>query len=303
MEEKKSTKNIKIAFLLNLSFSIIELLGGIFTNSVAIIADAIHDFGDALAIGTSWFLEKKSEKKPDEVYTYGYGRFSVLGALISTVFLLVSSVTVLYIAIPRVMNPTYVHYDGVLALAVLGVLVNGLAVFKTSKGKSLNEKAISLHLLEDVLGWIAVLITGIIMKIFDIPILDPILSLVITVFIIVRVLKNLKAIFEVFLEKAPKDININELKGHILKNENIKDIHHVHLWTLDGVNKYATLHATVNDNIEEDVIINIKDYIREELHEHGISHSTIDIEFDKEKCNSHKCEFESSSGNHFGHNH
>jgi len=301
--EKKSTKNIRTAFLLNLSFSIIELIGGIYTNSIAITTDSLHDFSDSLSIAISWFLERKSEQKPSKTYTYGYARFSVLGALISTIFLLVSSVVIIYASIPRILRPQEVNYDGVLTLAVLGLFVNGLAVYKTAKGSSLNEKAINLHLLEDVFGWAAVLVIGILMKIFNLPILDPILSILITAFILFRVIKNLKAIFEVFLEKAPNDINIQELKEHLLKDKNIKDIHHVHLWTLGGVNKYITLHVTISDTSNKFMIIEMKNYIRRELHEHKISHSTIEFEFENEKCTTHECVAENNSNNHFGHNH
>lgn len=300
---KKSTKNIRIAFLLNLGFAIIELVGGFYTNSIAIIADALHDFSDSLSIAISWFLEKKSEKKPNKKYTYGYGRFSVLGALISTLVLLISSITIIFIAIPRIMNPAEIHYDGVLVLAILGVIINGFAVYKTAKGKSLNEKAINLHLLEDVFGWAAVLITSIIMRIFDIPLLDPLLSILITIYILFRVIANLKEVFEVFLEKAPSNIDLEELKSHLLNNENIEDVHHLHLWTLDGVNKYIMLHITINDSTTTALIIDIKKYVKEELRTYGINHSSIEIEFESENCSEYECVPDAHYDNHFGHNH
>jgi len=301
--KKKSTQNIMTAFLLNFIFSIIELIGGLYTNSIAIITDSLHDFGDSLSIAASWFLEKKSEQKPDKEYTYGYGRFSVLGALISTMFLLVTSIIVIYNAIPRIINPEEVNYDGILILAVFGALINGLAAYKTAKGHSLNEKAINLHLLEDVIGWIAVLITGIIMKIFDIPVLDPILSILITIFILSRVIINLKKIFEVFLEKAPEDIDIKSLKKHILKNKDIKDIHHIHVWTMDGSNKYIMMHIKIGEDAKKKDIIAVKSYIKEELIEHGFNHSTVELEFENEECLNYECNVETSTSSHFGHNH
>jgi len=304
MTNKKSTQNIRLAFILNLSFSVIELVGGLFTNSVAIITDSLHDFCDSLSIALSWILERKSEKKPDQRYTYGYGRFSVLGALITSTVLFASSLIALIVAIPRIMNPAAVHYDGVLILAVFGFAINGFAAYKTAKGRSLNEKAISLHLLEDVLGWAAVLITGLLMKIFDLPVLDPILSVMIALFMMFNVVKNIKTIFEVFLEKAPKGVNIEEITAHLFHNEAIKDIHHIHLWTLDGSNKYITLHVLLSDDIRDiEEIIAIKGYIKEELAEHGIHHSSIEFEFINEICDSHECDVETDSNSHFGHNH
>jgi cobalt-zinc-cadmium efflux system protein len=304
MSEKKSTKNIRVAFFLTLSFSIIELVGGILTNSTAIITDALHDFCDSISIAVSWILEKKSEKKPDLKYTYGYGRLSVLGALINSVMLIVSTAAALIVAVPRIINPAAIHYDGVLLLAVFGLVINGYAAFRTAKGKSLNEKTISLHLLEDVLGWASVLVTGVVMKFLDLPILDPILSIVIAAYMLFNVVRNLKKIFEVFLEKAPNDVSVDGIKEHLLRHEAIKDIHHVHLWSLDGMLKYITLHASVCDTVTyADDIIAVKNFIKEELAEHGITHSSVELEFAREVCGSVECRVESGGHGHFGHDH
>lgn len=181
---KKSTNNIKTAFFLNLGFSIFALFGGLYTNSVSIISDSFHDFGDALSIAISWGLEKKSEQVPNKNYTYGYKRFSLVGALITSVFLIIGSVVMLFNAIPRLVNPERIDYNGVLMLVVIGVLINGFGAYRTAKGSAINEKVVSLHLIEDVLGWVAVLISGIIMKFLDLPIIDPILCILITIFIL-----------------------------------------------------------------------------------------------------------------------
>jgi len=300
---KKSANNIFTAFLLNLIFAVIELIGGIFTNSMSIIAGSMHDFSDSLSIAVSWFLEKKSEKKPNKKYTYGYSRFSTLGALISSIILFATSIAVIYGAVTRIINPAPVHYEGVLVLAVLGLVINGLAVYKVARGSSLNEKSISLHLLDDVFGWAAILIMGIIMRVFDISILDPIVSLLITAFILFGTVKNLKSVFEVFLEKAPKDVDMQELREHLIKNANIKDIHHIHLWTLDGINKYVTLHAEVTEETNKGEIVVAKCYIRQGLKEYGINHSSIEIEFENENCTDHECSVECDFSTHLGHGH
>ena len=163
----KSEKKILIAFILNSTFSIFEFFGGLFTGSVAILSDAVHDIGDAVSIGLSYFLEKKSRKEPDEVYTYGYARFSVLGSLITTLILVTGSIFVIINAIRKFLNPSQINYDGMIAFALIGVAVNFLAAYFTHGGKSLNQKAVNLHMLEDVLGWIVVLVGAIIMKITD----------------------------------------------------------------------------------------------------------------------------------------
>ena len=190
----KTEKNILIAFLLNLAFSIFELVGGLFTNSVAILTDSIHDLGDALSIGISYFLEKKSKKKPDKNHTYGYIRYSVIGSIITTVILLVGSCFVIYESIKRIMNPVVVNYDGMIIFAIFGVVINTIASIVTKDGDSLNQRAVNLHMLEDVLGWVVVLIGSILMKFTDIYLIDSILSIGVAIFILFHSLKNLKKV-------------------------------------------------------------------------------------------------------------
>ena len=211
----KTEKNILIAFILNLSFSIFELIGGIFTGSVAILSDAIHDIGDAMSIGISYFLEKKSKKQPDETYTYGYARFSVVGSVITTLILLFGSLAVIYNAIIRIFNPVDINYNGMIIFAVVGVVVNFCAAYFTREGDSLNQKAVNLHMLEDVLGWIVVLIGAIIMRFTDISVIDSIMSIAVAVFILINAVKNLKEVLDLFLEKTPNNISIDEIKENI----------------------------------------------------------------------------------------
>ena len=256
----KSEKNILIAFILNLGFSIFEFVGGTITNSVAIISDSIHDIGDALSIGLSYFLEKKSKKKPDEKYTYGYLRYSVVGSYITTAILIIGSIFVIYNAIKRIINPVEIEYNKMIIFALIGVVVNFLAAYFTKEGHSLNQKSVNLHMIEDILGWIVVLIGAIVMKFTDLKIIDPILSIGVAIFILIHAFKNLKEIYDLFLVKTPKEISIEELKEHILEIDGIKDIHHIHIWSIDGYNNYATMHiVTDDDNIK------IKHLVKEEL--------------------------------------
>ena len=279
----KTEKNILFAFLLNLAFSIFEFFGGIFTNSVAILSDSIHDMGDALSIGVSYFLEKKSKRKPDNNYTYGYVRYSVLGGLITTVILLVGSILVIYKAIGRIINPLEVNYKGMIILAVIGVAMNFIAAFLTREGDSINQKSVNLHMLEDVLGWVVVLIGAIIMNFTDIRILDPILSIGVALFILINTLKNLKQILDLFLEKTPHNIDIDSLKKHLQQIDGVEDIHHIHIWSIDGYNNYATMHIVSRSNN----IKKIKQEIRKELEEHGICHSILETE--DEACSETEC--------------
>ncbi len=301
---KNIEKNIKTAFILNLLFSIIELIGGLITNSISIISDSVHDFGDSMAIAISWILEKKSKKQPDKKYTYGYRRYSVLGGLITSVILLIGAVVVIYGAIPRIINPQTINYNGMLVLSVIGLIVNGLAAYTTHNGEGVNEKAVNLHMLEDVFGWFAVLITSVVMKFFDIPILDPILSIIITGYILIHVFKNIKAVFEILLNKAPNNIDMDKIKEELLKNEDIKDIHHIHIWTSDGINSYVTMHVVINE-ITEEKLIEIKEFIRHKLKHENILHITIEIESINEDCHNEVCKVDEIEHNHthIGHHH
>ena len=294
----KTEKNILIAFILNLSFSIFEIIGGIFTGSVAIISDAIHDMGDATSIGIAYFLEKKSKKQPDEIYTYGYARFSVIGSVITTLILLVGSVIVIYNSVLRIINPVEINYNGMIIFAVVGALVNFLAAYFTKDGDSLNQKAVNLHMLEDVLGWIVVLIGAIVMRFTDISIIDPIMSIAVAIFIFINAIKNLKEVLDLFLEKIPDNISIEEIKEHIKGIEGVIDVHHIHIWSMDGHLNFATMHIVSNENSHT-----IKDKIKEELKEHGIGHSTLEIESPDDHCHEEHCRIDHTTHSHSHHHH
>lgn len=297
-KKRKTDKNILIAFILNLTFSILEFIGGTFTNSVAIISDSIHDLGDALSIGVSYFLERKSKKKPDEKYTYGYIRYSVLGSTITTVILLTGSILVIYNSILRIINPVEINYNGMIIFAIFGVIINFIAAYFTREGDSLNQKSVNLHMLEDVLGWVIVLIGAIVMKFVNISYIDPILSIGVALFILVNAFKNLKSIIDVFLEKTPKGIEITELKEHLSEITEVIDVHHIHVWSMDGYTNFATLHIVANGDIKE-----VKKKVREELEEHGIKHVTIEVETEGEDCSSHNCNVNCSECGHGHHHH
>ena len=294
----KTEKNILIAFILNLCFSVFELFGGIFTGSVAIISDSIHDIGDAASIGISYFLERKSKKQPDEKYTYGYARYSVIGGAISTLILLFGSVIVIYNAIERIIAPTPINYNGMIIFAVIGVLVNAAAAFFTRHGYSHNQKAVNLHMLEDVLGWIVVLIGATIIKITDFILIDSIMSIGVATFILLNAIKNLREIADIFLEKVPNNIDVEKIKEHIINIDDIIDVHHIHIWTLDGQKIYATMHIVTNADNHE-----IKQKIREVLHENGISHVTLELESEGEHCHEKYCKVKvcSNKGHHHHH--
>ena len=289
---------ILIAFLLNLCFSVFELIGGLFTGSVAILSDALHDLGDAAGIGCSFFLERKSRRQPDATHTYGYLRYSVLGGLITTVILLTGSCLVIYNAVLRLLNPTAIDYDGMLIFAVVGVAVNLAAAIFTRHGESLNQKAVNLHMLEDVLGWIVVLIGALVMRFTDWVFIDPLMSIGVAIFILINALGTLKEITSLFLEKTPDGISVEELTEHLASLEGVSSVHHIHVRSLDGGRHYATLHAVVTGDPAA-----TKAAIRAELSEHGITHATIETESPDETCAEAECHVAPAPASHGGHHH
>ncbi len=298
-KEKSTEKNILIAFVLNLVFSLIEIVGGLFTNSVAILSDAIHDFGDAFSIGVSCFLERKSKKKPDETYTYGYLRYSVLGAFITTIILTIGSIVVLTGAIFRIIHPVSLHYEGMILLAILGIVINFLAAYKTREGDSLNQKAVNLHMLEDVLNWVVVFIGAIVMKFTDITYIDSIMSIGIALFLLKQALENLKNILNLFLAKVPSNLHVDEIKKELLKIPKVENVHHIHVWSMDGVHHYATMHVVVSGKYD----FKLKNMIKDKLKEMGIMHSTLEMENREEDCTESECVVAPVNISHHHHHH
>lgn len=294
----KTDTNILMAFILNLAFSVFEFVGGIFTGSVAIVSDAVHDMGDAASIGISYFLEKKSKKQPDEKYTYGYTRYSVLGSVITTVILLFGSVMVIFNAVNRIIKPVEIDYNGMIVFAIIGTAINFAAAFLTRDGKSLNQKAVNLHMIEDVLGWVVVLLGAIVMKFTDFTLIDPIMSIGVAVFILVHAITNLKDAMELFLEKTPHGINVKEIREHIAQLDGVLDVHHIHIWSIDGQTNYGTMHIVTNADAHQ-----IKEKIRAEARLHGISHVTLELESEGEHCHEKNCSVTFTTHAHCHHHH
>ena len=208
----KTEKNILCAFILNLTFSIFEFIGGAAIGSVAIISDALHDASDAASIAISYLLEKKSHQEPDENYTYGYTRYSVIGGLVTTSILIFGSLVIMYKAAYRIIYPTPINYNGMIIFSIVGIIVNVIAAILTHDGTSLNQKAVNLHMLEDVLGWAVVLIGAVAMKFLDFTIIDPIMSIAVAIFILISACKTLQDVLSIFLQKIPKGVRLKEIK-------------------------------------------------------------------------------------------
>jgi cobalt-zinc-cadmium efflux system protein len=286
--KSSSSNRIGWAFFLNVSFTIIEFVGGLLTNSTAIMADAVHDLGDSLSIGLAWLLSKLGNKQPDGLFTYGYQRFSLLGALINGFVLIAGSLWVLSAAVPRLFEPQHPHAVGMFWLAVLGVVVNGYAAYKLSHGKTLNERVLNWHLMEDVLGWVAVLIVAVTLMFVDWPILDPLLSIAFTLFILINVVKNLIEAGSLLMQANPDRALHSNVVGIFLGIEHIEEVHHVHLWSLDGESHVLTAHLRLDTALDSAEQLGIKMEIESALAAFDFLHTTIEFEFPDEYCRDSK---------------
>lgn len=270
------TKRIKWSFYLNLAFTIIEIIGGILTNSMAILSDAAHDLGDTFSLGISWYTQHIAKKEGDERFTYGYRRYSVLGALVNIVILLLGSIYILSETITRLLNPESVDTKGMFYLAILGIIVNGAAVFILKGGKSINEKVVSLHLFTDVLGWVAILFGTIAMSIWELPIIDPILSLMIAGYILLSLYKNGKTAINVILQRTPEDVDLTSIRKLIESNPLIIRAEDLHAWSLDGEFNIMSFNIVIHSDLKASEIDCLIRNLKLQLKDHHIEHATIE---------------------------
>jgi len=279
---------IGIAFALNAGFCVIEFIGGWLTNSTAIMADALHDLGDSLSIGSAWILDRLSKRDPDEVFTYGYRRLSLFGALINSIILVIGSAWVLIESVPRLFNPQMPVAGGMLGLAILGITVNGLAAWKLSGGHSMNEKVLNWHLLEDVFGWAAVLIVSVVLLFMDWPILDPLLAVVFTSFILFNIYKHLKETVRIFFQAVPESLLTKKINQALHKIPEIASIHHEHCWSLDGEHHVYTAHLLLKSHLDTKAQVTLKALVAQTLEPFSLTHTTIELEFPDENCRDYK---------------
>ncbi|WP_295722028.1 cation diffusion facilitator family transporter [uncultured Methanobrevibacter sp.] len=276
---KQASSNISITLLLSFLFNILVIFGGLYTNSIAIVSDAIHDMADTFCLLISWILEKASLKGKNDKYTYGYQRLSILSAIITSVFVIGASLLVVYESLTRIFSVVSPDPEGMFFFAILGIIFKGISVYKVYNGQTYNEKAISFHLLGDVFRWLAILILSIILMFYNIPILDPLISLVIAIWLIYALGKTLIESFRILLQKVPDEYDLRKLKEDILKIDNVSEILDIHLWSLDGIDLILTCKLKVNSNKKED-ITKIRDDLSKLSLDYDISEETVEFIFD-----------------------
>jgi len=281
--------NLKVAFWLNLGFALFEIVGGVWTGSLAVISDALHDLGDSLSLGMAWFLARISERGQDARFSYGYRRFSLLGALINTLVLIVGGGIVLWRAIPALSAPARPDAPGMAILAVVGIAINGLAVLRLRNQHSLNARTAALHLLEDVLGWVAVLVVSGALLIWDLPVLDPLLSVVIALYVLYRAIAGLANTMRLFLQGVPPNVDLGNVEEALGALEGVCEVHHAHAWSLDGDHHVFSSHLVVAGETPLHEALEIKHRAKHVVAAHGFDHVTIEVEYGDQDCSMGPC--------------
>lgn len=276
MHHEGAGSNILVAFFINLTFTIVSLIGGWLTNSMAIISDSIHDLGCTLSIALAWVFERIAGRRPTRIFTFGYQRFTLLGAFVNAFILLSGSSIVLYESIERLRHPEAVNAEGMLWFAILAILFKGLAVWRTWKGSNVNQRMVSLHLLGDCLGWVAVLLASVVLLFVEVPLLDTILSICISIYILYNVVRNLIVAFRIVLEGVPASINYEELKKELEVLDYISSIKDFRVWSMDNERHIAEISLTTPLNDLQSVE-QLKVAIRKTLENHHIVWSTIEV--------------------------
>ena len=278
-----SVKLLRTAFLLNATFTVIELVGSTLTGSVAVLADAVHDLGDCLVLGAAWYLQHISIRGRDEHYTFGYARFSMLGGWLAAMVLIAGAIWTVSMAVPRMFDPQMPHTTGMIGLALLGLVANGFAAWSLHRGHSLNEKGVFLHLMEDLLGWAAVLVGAMVMHLTDLAWIDPALSIAIAVFILFNAIGTLRRGTRILMLRKPGDLDLDALTERIKALDHVVGVHDRHAWTLDGNYTVLTVHIVV-DEIDPLIARTVKEQARAVMGGMGVAHATIEMERSGEEC-------------------
>lgn len=279
--ETKDIIEVKLIFsvIFNLIITLSEITGGILSGSLALISDALHNLSDTGALLTSFFARKISKKPKNLKYTYGYKRAEIIAAIINTTILLAISATLLIEGVKKIISPAEIKTNLMLIIAYIGLFGNGLTailLFSHSK-ENLNLKSSFLHILSDLFSSIAIIITGHLISKYNILILDPIITFLIASYIIIESIKILKESLKIVMQATPENIDINYLKQELENLNFVKDVHHVHAWTLDGQDVYLECHVKINSN-DYDKCLEI---INKKLKDLGFNHNTIQLELEK----------------------
>ena len=281
----KAKYAVCLAFFLNVTYAIVEFIAGGVFGSSAVLADSVHDLGDAITIGISAFLETISNREEDNRYTLGYKRFSLLGALVTSIILMIGSVLVILENIAKIFHPQPVNDEGILWLGIIAITINIVSSLVVGKGKTKNESILTLHFLEDTLGWLAVILMAIVLRFTDWYILDSLLSLVISIFILTKALPRFWSTLKIFLDAVPEGVETGDLEKDLETLTNVKSVNQLSIWSMDGLENNAIIHICIKD---WEKIMETKEAVRQFLEERGVQNITIEVDSSQINHSQHK---------------
>ena len=279
--QKKSKKTLYVTLFLTLFFALMELFGGLFSNSLSLVGDSFHMFSDVLALGASMVAIYFEAKKPTEKFTYGFLRLEVVVAFLNGIILMLISVGMIYESVIRFFNPKEIDFGSMFFIALAGLIFNIVITWilfsSTKKENNINIKSAMLHFLGDLLNSVGVIISSIIIYFTNFVYIDIIMSVLISVIIFTGGYKISKEAFFILMEAVPSEIDLNTLRNELLNIDGIKNIHELHVWKNDNEEISFTAHILL-DNYEKHNNYRIINEIKEKLTVYDIFHMTVQIE-------------------------
>ncbi len=284
-----SGRNLGISIVLNILITVAQLIGGIVSGSLSLLSDALHNFSDVLSLLVSFFANLLARKRASTARTFGYKRAEIIAAFVNSATLMVISVFLIIEAIKRFLEPQQIASELVILLSLVGILANGFSVLllKKDAGVNMNMKSAYLHLLTDMMASVAVLIGGIVMKYFQLYWIDPLLTLIIAIYLIYVGYSLLKESTKMLMLFTPKSVTVNEIVNTVTQMDQVKNMHHVHIWQLNEDEVHLEAHIDFENDIKLSEFDTILSKIEEEMsRKYGINHVNIQPEYGK--CDSKK---------------
>ncbi len=275
---ENNLQNILITFWLNLIFATVELLGAIFSNSISLYSNAIHDYGDSIILLSTLFIERHSYKGRSMNYTYGYRRYSLVGAIINNLILLSASLFITYEAIGRFLNPQEISTRVIFGIAILGIVVNTFGYMRLKQNESEINKSLQNNLFADILSWVGLLVSSVIMALTGWYVIDGLISLFIAITMFYAATKQFRTIFNIIMQKVPDTIDLLKIEQKICEYPQVINCHDVHIWTLDGEDYIMTMHIVVENEMKMDEVMEMKEEIKLALERLKINHTTIEVD-------------------------
>ena len=277
-----SEKNLLAAVVLNFTITLVEVVGGILSNSLALLSDALHNMGDGLAVLLAYIAHRVSKRESNVRKTFGYKRVEILAAFINSIILVAICIFLIYKAVDRFQNPAPIKGAIMFSVAVVGLLANLVAVIllRNDSRKNINIRAAYLHLLGDTLSSVVVIAGGILIWKFGIYWLDPLITVLISLYILKETYLLLRDTFNILMQSAPGDIDLEKVRIGVEGIDGVRNLHHVHLWSLNDKQVHFEGHVELEQDMTVSQAGDLNKRISRLLHDNFmIEHTTLQMEY------------------------